>query len=177
MTRLPESDPTILARRSEIIDRLRRIAPADSLITSEAELRAYECDGLTAYRQIPLAVFLPENTDQLRQALAECHDLGVKFVPRGAGTSLSGGAMPLADGVVIGMARFNRILDIDFDNRCVVTQPGVTNLAITEAVEGRGFYYAPDPSSPIVCPSGGNGAETSGEIGRASGRDRGGLGG
>ena len=164
MARLPEPDSEILARRPEIIDRLGKIVPADALITTTDELRVYECDGLTAYRELPMAVVLPEHTDQLRQVLAACAQSGVKLVPRGAGTSLSGGAMPLADGVMIGMARFNRIIDIDYDNRCVVAQPGVTNLAITEAVAERGFYYAPDPSSQIACTIGGNVAENSGGV-------------
>ncbi len=164
MARLPEPDPEILARRAEIIGRLGEVVPADALITDADELRAYECDGLTAYRELPMAVVLPEHRDQLRQVLAACAQSGVNVVPRGAGTSLSGGAMPLADGVMIGMARFNRIIDIDYDNRCVVTQPGVTNLAITEAVAERGFYYAPDPSSQIACTIGGNVAENAGGV-------------
>jgi glycolate oxidase len=127
-------------------------------------MRAYETDGLTAYRQLPLVVVLPETTDQVAQVLHYAHENAIKVVPRGAGTSLSGGALPLADGILLGMARFNRILDIDFANRCAVVQPGVTNLGITRAVEHRGFYYAPDPSSQIACSIGGNVAENSGGV-------------
>ncbi len=107
---------------------------------------------------------LPETTAQVSAILKYAHDEGIKIVPRGAGTSLSGGALPLADGIVLGMAKFNKVLDIDFDNRCAVVQPGVTNLAITRAVEHKGFYYAPDPSSQIACTIGGNVAENSGGV-------------
>src|SRR5271157_5398789 len=141
------------------------MVPGDgAVISSEVERRAYESDGLTAYRQPPMLVVLPSSTEQVSQVLRYCHENGVKVVPRGAGTSLSGGALPLADGVLLGMAKFNRILEIDYDNRCVVTQPGVTNLALTQAVEHAGFYYAPDPSSQIACTIGGNVAENSGGV-------------
>ena len=113
---------------------------------------------------MPLVVVLPETTDQVSQVLHYAHENAIKVVPRGAGTSLSGGALPLADGILLGMAKFNRILDIDYANRCAVVQPGVTNLAITQAVEHRGFYYAPDPSSQIACTIGGNVAENSGGV-------------
>src|SRR3546814_14460465 len=103
-----------------------------------------------------MIVVLPETVEQISQVLRYCHAEGVKVVPRGAGTSLSGGALPLADGVLLGMGKFNRILEIDYDNRCVVTQPGVTNLGISNAVGAQGFYYAPDPSSQIACPIGGD---------------------
>jgi len=127
-------------------------------------MRPYETDGLTAYRQLPMVVVLPETTGQVAKILRYCHRHGVRVVPRGAGTSLSGGALPLADGVLLGMAKFNRILEIDYANRCVVAQPGVTNLAITQAVDRAGFYYAPDPSSQIACTIGGNVAENSGGV-------------
>ncbi len=127
-------------------------------------MRPYESDGLTAYRQLPMVVVLPETTEQVSQVLRYCHGEGIKVVPRGAGTSLSGGALPLADGVLLGMAKFNRIRDIDFDNRVVVAEPGVTNLAISNAVAQAGFYYAPDPSSQIACTIGGNVAENSGGV-------------
>src|SRR5205807_7221868 len=120
--------------------------------------------GLTAYRQLPMVVVLPQTTKQVARILRYCYDQGIKVVPRGAGTSLSGGALPLADGVLLGMAKFNRILEVDFDNRVAVVQPGVTNLAITQAVEHRGSYYAPDPSSQIACTIGGNVAENSGGV-------------
>src|SRR5437667_2063704 len=127
-------------------------------------MRPYESDGLTAYRQLPMIVVLPSTTEQVGQVLRYCHAQSIKVVPRGAGTSLSGGALPLADGVLLGMAKFNRVLEIDLDNRAVVAQPGVTNLGITEAVEHAGFYYAPDPSSQIACTIGGNVAENSGGV-------------
>jgi glycolate oxidase len=127
-------------------------------------MRPFESDGLTAYRQLPFVVVLPDTTEQVSRVLAYCHREGVKVVPRGAGTSLSGGALPLEDGVLLGLAKFNRIREIDFDNRVAVVEPGVTNLAVTQAVEDRGFYYAPDPSSQIACTIGGNVAENSGGV-------------
>ena len=162
--RMPEPDSRTLQQRDTIVAALRAIVPGEGVIDDPAELRPYESDGLTAYRQPPLAVVLPETVDQLCRVLRYCHDRNVKIVPRGAGTSLSGGALPLADAVLVGMARFNRILDIDYVDRIAVVQPGVTNLAITRAVEERGFYYAPDPSSQIACTIGGNVAENSGGV-------------
>src|SRR5258707_11422005 len=161
---MPLPDAAIVARRDEIAAALRAIVPSEAVIVSEPLRRAYESDGLTAYRQPPLVVVLPSTVAQVAAILRYCQAEGVKIVPRGAGTSLSGGALPLADGILLGMAKFNRILDIDYDNRCVVAQPGVTNLAITDAVQGAGFYYAPDPSSQIACTSGGNVAENSGGV-------------
>jgi len=161
---MPEPDRAVIARRREIARDLARLLPGDGIIEPEEERRAYETDGLTAYRGLPLLVALPRTTAEVSAVLAYCHTNGIKVVPRGAGTSLSGGALPLEDGILLGMARFNRILDIDFENRCVVAQPGVTNLAITEAVKGEGFYYAPDPSSQIACTIGGNVAENSGGV-------------
>jgi glycolate oxidase len=161
---MPEADAAILAAAPRIIADLARLLPADALIADEESRRAYESDALTAYRQTPLAVALPRTSAEVAAVLRYCHDSGVKVVPRGAGTSLSGGALPLADGIILGMARFNRILEIDLENRCVVAQPGVTNLAITHAVQGAGFYYAPDPSSQIACTIGGNVAENSGGV-------------
>lgn len=162
--RMPAPDGAVLVRRNSIIAALRTIVPGEGVIADDSELLAYECDALTAYRQRPLVVVLPETTQQVAAILKCCREMGVKVVPRGAGTSLSGGALPLADGVLLGMARFNRILEIDFDNRCVVAQPGVTNLGITNAVAHEGFYYAPDPSSQIACTVGGNIAENSGGV-------------
>ncbi len=161
---MPAPDASVIARRGEIAAALRRIVPGEGVIVSEPERRAYEADGLTAYRQPPLVVVLPSTVSQVAAVLRYCRDEGLKVVPRGAGTSLSGGALPLADGVLLGMARFNRILDIDYANRCVVAQPGVTNLGISHAVAGAGFYYAPDPSSQIACTIGGNVAENSGGV-------------
>ncbi len=162
--RMPDPARDVISRRGEIIAALRRIVPGEGVIAEEEELRAYECDGLTAYRQLPMIVVLPETTQQVAEILKYCHGSGIKIVPRGAGTSLSGGALPLEDGITLGLGKFNRILDIDYDNRCVTAQPGVTNLAITHAVEADGFYYAPDPSSQIACSIGGNVAENSGGV-------------
>src|SRR5215471_14135429 len=162
--RMPEPDPATVAQRAEIIAALQSIVPGEGVVVSEAERRAYESDGLTAYRQLPLVVVLPSTVEQVAAVLRFCGERGVKVVPRGAGTSLSGGALPLADGVLLGMAKFNRILEIDYENRCVIAQPGVTNLAITNSVEHAGFYYAPDPSSQIACTIGGNVAENSGGV-------------
>jgi glycolate oxidase len=162
--KMPEPDQMVMSRRDEIIAALQVIVPGEAVVTDADGLRAYESDGLTAYRQMPLVVVLPETTAQVAAILRWCGENNVKVVPRGAGTSLSGGALPLADGVLLGMAKFNRILEIDYDNRVVVTQPGVTNLGLTQAVEQRGFYYAPDPSSQIACTIGGNVAENSGGV-------------
>ncbi len=162
--KMPTPDAAVLLHRAEIVEALRRIVPGEGVIVSEVERRAYESDGLTAYRQLPMVVVLPSRVEQVAAVLRYCKETGIKVVPRGAGTSLSGGALPLADGVLLGLAKFNRILDIDYANRCVVTQPGVTNLAITQAVENAGFYYAPDPSSQIACTIGGNVAENSGGV-------------
>jgi glycolate dehydrogenase FAD-linked subunit len=162
--KMPEPDAGVMARRAEIAAALRAIVPGEGVVVDEDERRAYESDGLTAYRTVPLLVVLPSTTDQVARVLRYCRDNKVKVVPRGAGTSLSGGALPLADGIVLGMGKFNRILEIDYANRCVVTQPGVTNLGITLAVQHAGFYYAPDPSSQIACTIGGNIAENSGGV-------------
>jgi glycolate oxidase len=157
-------DETILARRETIISGLRAIVPRDGLIATEIGLRPYESDGLTAYKSVPMVVVLPQTVAEVSAILAFCHAHDVKVVPRGAGTSLSGGAIPLEDGVLLSMMKFNRVKEIDFDNRIAVVEPGVTNLAITRAVEHRGFYYAPDPSSQIACSIGGNVAENSGGV-------------
>src|SRR5690242_13571161 len=161
---MPEPDADVLARRDEIVAALRAIVPGEGVIAAEREMRPYESDGLTAYRQLPMVVVLPSTTQQVSQVLAYCHARGIKVVPRGAGTSLSGGALPLGDGVLLGMAKFNRIREIDFDNRIAVVEPGVTNLAVSTAVADQGFYYAPDPSSQIACTIGGNVAENSGGV-------------
>ncbi len=161
---MPEPDGAVLARRGEIVAALRRIVPGEGVIASEEAMRPFESDGLTAYRQLPMVVVLPETTEQVAAVLAYCNSQGVKVVPRGAGTSLSGGALPLGDGVLLGMAKFSRIRAIDLDDRVAVVEPGVTNLAVTQAVEHEGFYYAPDPSSQIACTIGGNVAENSGGV-------------
>ena len=164
MQQLSPIDKAALANRPALIKQLLEIVPEECVIDDDASLRVYETDALTAYRQVPMLVVLPETTAQVADVLKLCSRLNIKVVPRGAGTSLSGGALPLADGIVLGLGKFNKILDIDFANRCVVAQSGVTNLAITEAVKHKGFYYAPDPSSQIVCTIGGNVSENSGGV-------------
>ena len=161
---MPEPDRAVIDRRETIAKVLRCIVPGEGVIAAERAMRPYETDALTAYRQLPMIVVLPETTAQVSRILKYCHSESIKVVPRGAGTSLSGGALPLADGVLLGMAKFNRIRAIDLDNRVVVAEPGVTNLAVTQAVEHAGFYYAPDPSSQIACTIGGNVAENSGGV-------------
>ncbi len=161
---MPAADQGVLARRDEIVRALREIVPGEGVIAAEAAMRPYESDGLTAYKALPMVVVLPGTTEQVAAVLRYCHSNGIKVVPRGAGTSLSGGALPLMDGVLLGMAKFNRIREIDYDNRVVVAEPGVTNLAISNAVADHGFYYAPDPSSQIACTIGGNVAENSGGV-------------
>src|SRR5271156_4761179 len=161
---MPEPDRAVLGRRAEIVQALRRLVPGEGVIDKQNELRAFESDGLTAYRQPPMVAVLPETTAQVVDVLRYCAANKIKGVPRGAGTSLSGGALPLADGVLLAMGKFNKILDVDVANRCVVAQPGVTNLGITYAVQGLGLYYAPDPSSQIACTIGGNVAENSGGV-------------
>jgi glycolate oxidase len=150
--------------REALVSELAQVLPRGALLMDAEDLRPYECDGLTAYRQLPLAVALPESEDQVRAILRICASLGVPVVARGAGTSLSGGAMPHKDGVLLSMAKFRRIVRIDPAARLAVVQPGVRNLAITEAVAAHGLYYAPDPSSQIACSIGGNVAENAGGV-------------
>src|SRR6478735_10285163 len=131
---MPAADEAVLARRAQIVADLQAIVPGEGVIAAERAMRPYESDGLTAYRQMPMVVVLPETTAQVAAVLRYCNENDVRVVPRGAGTSLSGGALPLEDGVLLGMAKFNRIRDIDFANRVAVVEPGVTNLAVTQAV-------------------------------------------
>src|ERR1043166_5475867 len=161
---MPAADQAVLNRRDAIVAALRAIVPGEGVIDSAAEMLPYESDGLMAYSQPPMVVVLPDTTEQVSRGLKYCYEQGIKVVPRGSGTSLSGGALPLADGVLLGLGKFKRIREIDFDNRVVVTEPGVTNLAISQAVAHAGFYYAPDPSSQIACSIGGNVAENSGGV-------------
>ena len=161
---MPVPDAETLAKRERIARALRDIVPGEGVIDAPEALTPWESDGLTAYRQPPLLVVLPETTAQVSAVLKWCHAEGVKVVPRGAGTSLSGGALPLADAVLLGLSKFKRVLEVDYEDRVAVVQPGVTNLAITQAVEARGFHYAPDPSSQIACTIGGNVAENSGGV-------------
>jgi len=150
-------DPTVHAA-------LAAILPPSALLTTAEETKPYECDGLTLYREVPAAVVLPNSEAQVVAILRRCHESSVPVVARGAGTSLSGGTVPSSAGVVLSLAKFNRILSIDRDARTAVVQPGVRNLAITEAVESCGLYYAPDPSSQIACSIGGNVAENAGGV-------------
>ena len=151
-------------RQREVVARLRTIVPAHSLLYREEDTRPYECDGLSAYRQLPMAVVLPDTEEQVRALLKACQELDVPVVARGAGTSLSGGSMPHASGVVLSLAKFNRILSIDPLARTARVQPGVRNLAISDAAAPHGLFYAPDPSSQIACTIGGNVAENSGGV-------------
>jgi len=161
---LPELDAATLSRRAEIVAALKSIVPGEGVVDAVTEMRAFETDGLTAYRSLPLVVVLPETVAQVSRVLKYCNDNKIRVVPRGSGTSLSGGALPLQDAVLLVMSRFNKILEIDYPNRVVVAQPGVTNLGVTTAVEEAGFYYSPDPSSQIACSIGGNVAENSGGV-------------
>jgi glycolate oxidase len=161
---MPLPDQGLLARRAEIAADLTAMLAPGCVIVDGSALKAYESDGLTAYKQVPLAVTLPRSTEEVAAVLRYCHENKVKVVPRGAGTGLSGGALPLADGIILGLGKLNKILDIDLPNRCARVQPGVTNLAISQAVAHAGFYYAPDPSSQIACTIGGNVAENSGGV-------------
>jgi glycolate oxidase len=154
--RLPDPKPGILAKRDAIIAALKALVPGDGVISEAIRLKPYETDGLSAYRQPPLAVVLPRTTTEVAAVLRYCHQEGIRVIPRGAGTSLSGGALPLADAVVIGLMRMNRILEVDYENRLAVVEAGVTNIGITQAVAGDGFFYAPDPSSQLACMIGGN---------------------
>ncbi len=152
----PIPDPGILARRDDIIAGLARLVPGECLITSLDERRAFETDALTAYRRMPLAVVLPRSTEEVSAVLAFLNAEGVKVVPRGAGTSLSGGAIPQEDAVVVGVSKLNQILKVDYANRAALVQAGVTNLGITDAIMADGFFYAPDPSSQLACTIAGN---------------------
>ncbi len=157
-------EPAFRTDRATLARRLKTLLPDHCLLTDDEDLRPYECDGLTAFRQLPMAVCLPETEGQVIDVLRTCHQLGVPVVARGAGTGLSGGAMPHAEGVVLSLARFNKILRLDPLARLAVVQPGVRNLAVSEAAAPHGLYYAPDPSSQIACTLGGNVAENSGGV-------------
>ncbi|MGD9918333.1 MAG: FAD-linked oxidase C-terminal domain-containing protein [Paenirhodobacter sp.] len=159
---MPIPSPRVLGAKAEIVARLRAALPRDAVIDDPAETRAYECDALSAYRCLPLAVVLPRTTAEVAAALKICSEMGVPVVPRGAGTSLAGGSMPSADAVVIGLARMNRMLEVDYENRFVRVEAGRTNLSVTGAIEGDGWFYAPDPSSQLACAIAGNIAMNSG---------------
>ena len=153
---LPDPDRAILARRDIIVADLRRLLGAEAIIADEIGRRAYETDALTAYRRLPLLVVLPSTTEEVASVLRYCHQYGIKVVARGAGTSLSGGALPAEDAVLIAVSRMNRVLDIDYVNRVARVEVGITNLAISETVKAAGFFYAPDPSSQLACTLAGN---------------------
>lgn len=158
----PEPDQTIIARRDAIIEGLAKLVSPGCLITSTDERRAFETDAFTAYRMLPLAVVLPASTQEVSAVLKFCYENGVKVVPRGAGTSLAGGAIPQEDAIVLGVSKMSRILDINFADRSMRVEAGITNLSITGAVSDEGFFYAPDPSSQLACTVGGNIANNSG---------------
>lgn len=159
---MPTPDQYTLSRKAEIVARLKAVLPSDSVIDDPAETKAYECDALSAYRCPPLAVVLPHTTEDVATALRICNEMRVPVVPRGAGTSLAGGALPTADSVIIGVARLNDVLECDYKNRVIRVQTGRTNLSVTGAVEQDNFFYAPDPSSQLACAIAGNIAMNSG---------------
>ncbi|MGL4280490.1 MAG: FAD-linked oxidase C-terminal domain-containing protein [Albidovulum sp.] len=159
---MPAADARVMALKAEIVAALRAVLPADAVIDDPAETKAYECDALSAYRCPPLAAILPRSTAEVAAALKVCHDLGVPVVPRGSGTSLAGGALPTADSVILGVARMNRVLEVDYANRLIRVEAGRTNLSVTGAVEADGFFYAPDPSSQLACAIAGTIAMNSG---------------
>tara|TARA_B100000700_G_scaffold183433_1_gene202328 strand:+ start:5181 stop:6677 length:1497 start_codon:yes stop_codon:yes gene_type:complete len=161
---MPKIDRKLLAKKSDIVAELKKIVKSENVLDHEDQKRPFETDALSAYKQKPLVVVFPENTNEVSKILSYCNQNRIKVVPRGAGTGLSGGALPLADSILLCLGKFNKILDVDFRNKCVVAQPGVTNLSITKAVEHKNFYYAPDPSSQIACSIGGNVAENSGGV-------------
>ena len=156
--------PIDIERRRQVGAALRAVLPERCVLSADEDTRPYECDGLAAYRQLPMIVTLPDSEQQVLAILNVCRELKVPIVPRGAGTGLSGGALPIADGVVVSTARLNRIVRMEPYSRTAVVQPGVRNLAISEAAAPHGLYYAPDPSSQIACTIGGNVAENSGGV-------------
>ena len=159
---MPIPNAAILSKRDRVIARLAAELPSEALISDEAERRAYECDALTAYRCLPMAVVLPDSTEQVAAIMKICHSEGVPVVPRGSGTSLAGGALPTEDSVILGVARLREVLEVSLDDRFIRVQSGITNLAVTGEVEGDGFFYAPDPSSQLACAIAGNIAMNSG---------------
>ncbi len=161
---LPQADPDRLDKRAQVVKSLHKVLPKDAVLSTEDDMLAFQCDALAAYRQTPMVVVLPRNTAQVSQVMKVLHQQRIPVVPWGAGTGLSGGALPMGDGVTIALSRMKRIVEIDLENRCATVEPGVTNLAISQAVAHHGLYYAPDPSSQIACSIGGNVAENSGGV-------------
>jgi len=153
---LLDADPVVVARRNEIISDLAKLVADDCLIADEDGRRAFDTDALTAYRRMPLAVVLPTTTQEVSDVLSYCHQHGVRVIPRGAGTSLCGGALPSEDAIVLGVSKMNQVLDVNFDNRTARVQTGITNLGISSAVSGDRYFYAPDPSSQLACTLAGN---------------------
>ncbi|WP_163142290.1 FAD-binding protein, partial [Arhodomonas sp. KWT] len=163
-SRYRDEDTRFSVDRDDLITRLSAILPGEGLIVHEAGLRAYECDGLSAYRQLPLVVAVPETVEQVQAVLRLASEWDVPVVARGSGTSLSGGALPHPQGILLSLGKFNRILSVDAQRRIARVQPGVRNLAISEAAAPHGLYYAPDPSSQIACSIGGNVSENAGGV-------------
>jgi len=159
---MPTPNANVIAKKAQLIERLAKVLPDDAIIHELSETRAYECDGLAAYKCPPLLAVLPASTQEVSDVLKICHELGVPVVPRGSGTSLAGGAMPTADSVILGVARLNDVVETDYPNRTITVQSGRTNLSVTGAVEHDGFFYAPDPSSQLACAIAGNIAMNSG---------------
>ena len=153
---LLEPDQDVLKNRKSLMRRLKKAVPTTTFIDDEEGLRAYETDALTAYRQVPMGVLLPTTTEEVSAILKFCHANNIKVIARGAGTSLSGGALPDEDSIVLSVSRMNQVLDLDFENRTALVQAGITNLAISRAAAAKGFFYAPDPSSQIACTLAGN---------------------
>jgi len=159
---MPTPNAAVISRKTQLVARLSEILPKDAVISDVMETRAYECDGLTAYRCPPLCAVLPANTAQVAAVLKLCHEMGVPVVPRGSGTSLAGGALPTADCVILGVAKMNGVIETNYNDRYIRVQTGRTNLSVTGAVEANGFFYAPDPSSQLACAIAGNIAMNSG---------------
>jgi len=159
---MPTPNAAVISRKTQLVARLSEILPKDAVISDVMETRAYECDGLTAYRCPPLCAVLPANTVQVAAVLKLCHEMGVPVVPRGSGTSLAGGALPTADCVILGVAKMNGVIETNYNDRYIRVQTGRTNLSVTGAVEANGFFYAPDPSSQLACAIAGNIAMNSG---------------
>src|SRR3990167_7067204 len=162
LSRLPDPDPGVLARSGAIVKDLEQLIGPEAVISEEEGRRVFEAEALTGYRRVPLAVVLARSTEEVAKVLKYCHQNRLKVVPRGAGTSLSGGALPAEDAIVVGISRMNRVLGVDFENRTILVETGITSLAISEAVAAEGFFYAPDPSSQLACTLGGNLAMNSG---------------
>ncbi|PHQ82783.1 MAG: FAD-binding oxidoreductase [Thalassobium sp.] len=159
---MPTPDATIIARKAAVVERLQAVLPKSAVIHEDREVKAYECDALTAYKCPPLCAVLPATTAEVAAVLRICHDMGVPVVPRGSGTSLAGGALPTADSVILGVSRLNGVIETNYDDRYIRVQSGRTNLSVTGAVEQDGFFYAPDPSSQLACAIAGNIAMNSG---------------